>query len=59
MPVGGPAGQAGAWTEDLERLPLPRSTVSPVWLALPQGSASEPLLRHTLERLRAHPALAG
>ena len=59
MPVGGPAGQAGAWTGDLERLPLPASTVSPVWLALPRGSASEPLLRHTLERLRAHPALAG
>jgi hypothetical protein len=59
MPVGGPAGPAGARTGDLERLPLPAGTVSPVWLALPGGSTAEPLLRHTLERLQAHPALAG
>ena len=56
--VGGAAGQADGWTGDLERLPLADGTVSPVWLALPRGSSSEPLLRHTLERLRSHPALA-
>jgi hypothetical protein len=47
------------WTGDLERLRLAEGTVSPVWLALPRGSEAEPVLRHTLERLRAHPALTG
>jgi hypothetical protein len=59
MPVGGRTGPAAGWAEHLEWRPLADGTVSPVWLALPRGSDSEPLLRHTLERLRAAPALAG
>ncbi len=53
--TGWPADNRGA---GLSWLPLADGGVSPVWLALPAGSAHEPLLRHTLERLRAHPALA-
>ena len=59
MPVGGGSDGVSSWTGDLERLPLADGSVSTVWLALPHGSDTEPLLRHTLERLRAHPALAG
>lgn len=59
MPVGGRREQAGGWLADLERLPLADGAISPVWLALPRGSDQEPLLRHTLERLRGHPALVG
>lgn len=59
MPVGGRRKQLGTWSERLEWFPAGDGTVSPVWLALPRGGASEQLLRHTLERLRAQPALAG
>lgn len=57
MPVAGSGPLPGNWMGDLERLPLADGSVSPVWLALPRGDASDALLRHTLERLRAHPAL--
>jgi hypothetical protein len=59
MPLGGQAVQAGGWGEDLECVPLGDGAISPVWLVLPRGSDTEPLLRHTLQRLRTHPALTG
>lgn len=57
MPVAGRTEPAGGRQGDLARLPLAEGAISPVWLALPRGSGGEPLLRHTLERLRGHPAL--
>lgn len=43
----------------LSRTVLEPAAESIVWLALPHASASEPLLQHTLERLRARLAPAG
>lgn len=59
MPMGHTSGHDQPWSRELDWLPLAEEAVSPVWLALPEGGAREPLLRHTLEQLRAIPALAG
>lgn len=59
IPAGASAGVGSGWTEDLDQLPLADEAHSPVWLVLPRGGEAEPLLRHSLEQLRAHPALAG
>jgi len=58
MPMGSTGRQEDNRSPDLGWLPLADGVVSPVWLALPEGSVHEPLLRHTLERLRGIPALA-
>lgn len=57
--VGGCTAHQSHWAGDLQWLPLADGIVSPVWLALPHGSSNDPLLRHTLERLRSDPALTG
>lgn len=57
MPVGGQRRAKRGWGDGMGWRPLADGAVSPVWLALPIGGACQPLLRHTLERLRCLPML--
>lgn len=52
-----PELEASGWWQPLQRLPLPAALQLPMVLLLPSSWRQTPVLVHTAEQLRSHPAL--